>query len=213
MEVESSFAAKPRVYGLAERLAEVGAFDLPAGRLAKLSARQRGPLADLARGQPLGHPLHPALTDLPIGFWTSSLLLDLVGGRRFAARRAPSLALESISAVPTVVAGAASAAAATNPVASATIATSLRFGGRRGGGPAGRGTRTLTVVGASTRTSADEPLTVPPAGPAARDARRRTGVAGFGAFCPEALSSVITLGSSIRSNQFSAGASLSAPGA
>ena len=110
---------------------------------------------------------------------------------------------------------AASAAAATNPVASATIATSLRFGGRRGGGPAGRGTRTLTVVGASTRTPAAEPLTVPPAGPAARDARRRTGVAGFGASCAEALlfCHYACLGSSIRSTQFSAGASLSAPGA
>ena len=51
--------------------------------------------------------------------------------------------------------------------------------------------RTFTVVGASTRTPA-EPSTVPPAGPAARDARRRTVVAGFGASCPEALSSVIT---------------------
>ena len=74
-------------------------------RLAKLSARQRGPLADLARGQPLGHPLHPALTDLPIGFWTSSLLLDLVGGRRFAAASRALVGVGVISAVPTVVAG------------------------------------------------------------------------------------------------------------
>jgi uncharacterized membrane protein len=30
------------------------------------------------RGGGLGHSLHPVLTDVPIGFWTASLLLDLV---------------------------------------------------------------------------------------------------------------------------------------
>jgi uncharacterized membrane protein len=29
----------------------------------------------------LGHPLHPILTDIPIGLWTSSLLLDWTGGK------------------------------------------------------------------------------------------------------------------------------------
>lgn len=32
----------------------------------------------------LGHPLHPAVTDLPIGFWTSSMLLDAFGMERGA---------------------------------------------------------------------------------------------------------------------------------
>ena len=27
----------------------------------------------------LGHPLHPALTDVPIGAWTTSLIFDLLG--------------------------------------------------------------------------------------------------------------------------------------
>ena len=36
---------------------------------------------DVLSGTWLGHPLHPALSDLPIGFWTSSFVLDLaVGG-------------------------------------------------------------------------------------------------------------------------------------
>lgn len=30
------------------------------------------------RGGALGHSLHPALTDIPIGFWTASLLLDML---------------------------------------------------------------------------------------------------------------------------------------
>jgi len=41
------------------------------------------PLAFL-RGDWLGHPLHPALTDVPIGCWTASVLLDLVCESRAA---------------------------------------------------------------------------------------------------------------------------------
>ncbi len=57
------------------------------------------------RGDPLGHALHPALTDLPIGCWTSSMLLDLVGGRagRPAAQRLIALGIASVA--PTVATG------------------------------------------------------------------------------------------------------------
>ncbi len=34
---------------------------------------------DVLNGTWLGHPLHPALTDLPLGAWSGSMLLDLVG--------------------------------------------------------------------------------------------------------------------------------------
>jgi len=34
---------------------------------------------DALNGTWLGHPLHPALVDLPIGFWTSSVVLDATG--------------------------------------------------------------------------------------------------------------------------------------
>ena len=44
-------------------------------------ALDRQPLKDVLSGTWLGHPLHPLLTDLPIGFWTSAFTLDLVGGR------------------------------------------------------------------------------------------------------------------------------------
>lgn len=56
-------------------------------------------------GRWLGHALHPLLTDLPIGFWTSSWVLDVVpvaGGRR-ASQRLIGLGL--LSAVPTAVTG------------------------------------------------------------------------------------------------------------
>lgn len=39
---------------------------------------------DVLAGAWFGHPLHPAVITLPIGFWTSSLLLDLMGEERAA---------------------------------------------------------------------------------------------------------------------------------
>jgi len=42
------------------------------------------PIKDLLNGTWLGHPLHPALTDVPIGAWTAALVLDLLGEKRGA---------------------------------------------------------------------------------------------------------------------------------
>ena len=47
---------------------------------------QPGPVKDGLSGTWLGHPLHPVLTDLPIGAWSSSFLLDVLGGK--SARKA-----------------------------------------------------------------------------------------------------------------------------
>ena len=42
---------------------------------------QGNPVLELMHGgRWLGHPLHPALSDLPIGFWAGSMLLDLING-------------------------------------------------------------------------------------------------------------------------------------
>lgn len=70
-------------------------------------ALDRQPTKDLLSGTWLGHPLHPLLTDLPIGFWSSAFTLDLVGGR--ATRRAATqlVAWGVITAVPTAWSGAA----------------------------------------------------------------------------------------------------------
>src|ERR1700759_5466388 len=40
-----------------------------------------GAVKDALSGAWLGHPLHPILTDIPIGVWTSSVLLDWTGGQ------------------------------------------------------------------------------------------------------------------------------------
>src|SRR5919202_1104550 len=52
----------------------------------------------------LGHPLHPALTDVPVGAWLTSLIFDLVGLERSADA---ALTVGVLAAVPTAAAGAA----------------------------------------------------------------------------------------------------------
>jgi uncharacterized membrane protein len=71
-----------------------------AGRL------DRGRLGSVLSGEWLGHALHPMLTDLPIGFWTSSWVLDVVGGKssRTASRRLIGLGVAA--ALPTAASGA-----------------------------------------------------------------------------------------------------------
>lgn len=72
-------------------------------------ARAVGALPEPARralaGDWLGHPLHPMLTDLPIGFWTSAWVLDIVGGRRAARVATAMVGLGVASALPTAAAG------------------------------------------------------------------------------------------------------------
>jgi nitrite reductase/ring-hydroxylating ferredoxin subunit/uncharacterized membrane protein len=48
-------------------------------------APEAQPVKDVLHGRWLGHALHPVLTDVTLGLWTSSLLLDLVGARWSAA--------------------------------------------------------------------------------------------------------------------------------
>lgn len=50
-----------------------------------------------------GHPLHPALTDVPIGSWLGATALDIVGQRRGADTR---IGLGVVVAAPTMMTGA-----------------------------------------------------------------------------------------------------------
>lgn len=65
----------------------------------------QGPTKDALHGVWLGHPLHPLLTDLPIGFWTSAFVLDIVGGRRAQPAADALVGLGVASALPTAAAG------------------------------------------------------------------------------------------------------------
>jgi nitrite reductase/ring-hydroxylating ferredoxin subunit/uncharacterized membrane protein len=75
----------------------------------------RQPLKDLLSGTWLGHPLHPLLTDLPIGFWTSAFTLDLIGGRHSRAAATRLVAWGVLSALPTAASGAADWGDTTGP--------------------------------------------------------------------------------------------------
>lgn len=89
------------------------------------AALRSGPMRDVLSGRWLGHSLHPLLTDLPIGFWTSATVLDLAGGRgaRPAARRL--VALGVLSAVPTAVTGASDWSQTAGPVRRVGVAHAL----------------------------------------------------------------------------------------
>src|SRR5690242_7377455 len=100
-------AAKPRLHQLAERVGALAALDGPAEAVAKWvrGVVPKGPVKDTLSGTPLGHALHPWLTDFPIGTWTSSLLLDVLGGgeSRAASRRLVGMGI--VASLPTAVSG------------------------------------------------------------------------------------------------------------
>jgi len=102
----ASLAGDARV--LTERIESTEQLDQLTERASKLfnEALDRTGWRDFLSGKWLGHPLHPALTDLPIGFWTSAMLVDFLGGKR--SKRAATLLVASgiASAVPTAMAGA-----------------------------------------------------------------------------------------------------------
>ena len=52
-----------------------------------------GRAADLLHGVPFGQPAHPAVVRVPIGCWTSAVLLDWLGGRGREAERASAILL------------------------------------------------------------------------------------------------------------------------
>lgn len=64
-----------------------------------------GATKDLASGRQLGHPVHPVLTDTPIGFWASSLVLDLIGGEKSRGAADKLLLGGIVSALPTAWTG------------------------------------------------------------------------------------------------------------
>ena len=68
---------------LVARLESVEALDRP-GRTVGRTVRAlipRGAAKDVLSGTWLGHAVHPIMTDIPIGAWTRSILLDWIGGK------------------------------------------------------------------------------------------------------------------------------------
>jgi nitrite reductase/ring-hydroxylating ferredoxin subunit len=134
---------------LAGRLEDAETLDRLAQPLTRAVRRglSSGAKADALHGVWLGQPVHPALTTLPLSFWTSATVLDFVPGNARASR--VLLALGLAGTLPAAAAGFADWSslhreqqrvglvhAASGAGASALFAASLlaRMAGRDGGG-------------------------------------------------------------------------------
>jgi nitrite reductase/ring-hydroxylating ferredoxin subunit/uncharacterized membrane protein len=83
---KSGWARRPAA--LAERVEQAHALDPVVRALSDgvVRALPAGPRTDALHGVPFGQPVHPALVRLPLGCWTSAVLLDLFRGTDRAAR-------------------------------------------------------------------------------------------------------------------------------
>jgi nitrite reductase/ring-hydroxylating ferredoxin subunit len=93
---------------LAERIEELQQLDGAGEALKSLVDRWVPPRSegkDLLSGTWLGHPLHPVLTDVVLGAWTSSFLLELLPGRRTGKAADRLVDLGILAAAPTALAG------------------------------------------------------------------------------------------------------------
>ncbi len=67
------------------------------------------PLKTFLNGTWLEHPLHPVLTDVPVGAWTAAIVLDLIalifGVRNLGVASAAVIALGVVAAIATIITG------------------------------------------------------------------------------------------------------------
>src|SRR5580704_18762625 len=88
--IERAHALDPMVHGLSDTVVRA----LPAG-----------PRTDALHGVPFGQPAHPALVRLPLGCWTSAVLLDRFGGPGAERASATLVAAGVAAAVPAAATG------------------------------------------------------------------------------------------------------------
>jgi nitrite reductase/ring-hydroxylating ferredoxin subunit/uncharacterized membrane protein len=93
--------------GIVHQIEQSQALDAFAQTVASLVSKvlQPGKLKDLVSGTWMGHPAHPMLTDVPIGAWTSALVLDLLGGPAAAQGADTLIGIGVLAALPTAVTG------------------------------------------------------------------------------------------------------------
>src|SRR4051794_36832007 len=98
---------RPAASRIADRLAGLEQLDPVAEPLAKQvrSLIPAGPVKDLLSGTFLGHALHPLLQLLPLGTWTSAVVLDLVGGDDGETSADLLIGTGLLAALPTFVTG------------------------------------------------------------------------------------------------------------
>lgn len=88
-----------------ERFESLDAVAEPLQAAARGAIPQASKLKDLLSGTWLGHPLHPPLTEVVIGAWTSALVLDLAGGESAEDAADLLVATGVLAALPTAAAG------------------------------------------------------------------------------------------------------------
>jgi hypothetical protein len=97
----------PKLVRWTLRLEDATALDMPVHAL-EPSVRAlfgTGTRASVLRGDWLGHTVHPLLTDVVIGTWTSATLLDLFGGRDSSAAAQRLIGTGLLAAGPTAWTG------------------------------------------------------------------------------------------------------------
>jgi nitrite reductase/ring-hydroxylating ferredoxin subunit/uncharacterized membrane protein len=95
------------VEGLMRATEGIGFFRQIASLLTGLFSKfvRSGSLKDLLSGTWLGHPLHPMLTDVTIGAWTSAVALDLFPSETTDEAATALIGVGVLSALPTAVTG------------------------------------------------------------------------------------------------------------
>ncbi|MFR9777233.1 Rieske 2Fe-2S domain-containing protein [Micromonospora sp. MS34] len=90
---------------LLTKLEQATALDRAGDRLqrAVLDTLRSQRVKDLLHGVWLGHPLHPAMVQVPVGAWISAAVVDLLPGQRRAATAL--VGVGTLSALPAAVAG------------------------------------------------------------------------------------------------------------
>lgn len=94
----------PKIVGMLERWEGLDAISEPLIKVVAAAVKPRA-VRNVASGTIIGHPLHPLLTDIPIGAWTMAAVLDLLGGK--AARPGADMLVVGgiVAAVPTALTG------------------------------------------------------------------------------------------------------------
>jgi nitrite reductase/ring-hydroxylating ferredoxin subunit/uncharacterized membrane protein len=94
-------------HDISDSITAIDALDGPAKAIGKKVRETipKGPVKDTLSGTPLGHAFHPLMTDIPIGTWTSALLLDWLGGEDAEPAADRLIAAGLVAAGPTFLSG------------------------------------------------------------------------------------------------------------
>lgn len=103
----STPAPPPRIVSWTLRLENTTGLDRPVRALepAVNALLGDGALRSVLRGEWLGHSVHPAMTDVALGAWTSATVLDLIGGEQAAPSAQRLVGTGLLTALPTAWTG------------------------------------------------------------------------------------------------------------